>query len=159
MRWTDYLIAIVLALGFTAGLTAIVRRVVVRRGVVDRPEIDLTRKIHRQPIPLLGGLAIYFGFVIVTFIFAYITPRLFGGYLLPKHLFGLWLGGLVVVLGGAWDDAKRLTPGRQIIFPILASLIVIASGIGIQYISNPFGNAITLDQANRIMDKVRAYRA
>ncbi|MFA6198499.1 MAG: MraY family glycosyltransferase [Patescibacteria group bacterium] len=146
MHWTDYLIAAGLSVVLTAAFTVLVRRVAVQRCVVDRPEADPTRKIHRQPMPLLGGLAIYLGYVIVTLIFTYIAPRLLGGYLLPKHLFGLWLGGLVVVVGGAWDDAKRLSPGRQILFPIIASLIVVASGIGIQYISNPFGNAIQLDQ-------------
>jgi UDP-GlcNAc:undecaprenyl-phosphate GlcNAc-1-phosphate transferase len=146
MHWSDYIIAIVLAIGVTAALTILVRRVAVKRGVVDRPESDLSRKIHRQPMPLLGGLAVYLGFVVVTLVFAYFIPRLYGGYLLPKHLFGLWLGGLVVVIGGSWDDARRLSPSRQILFPILASLVVVASGIGIQYISNPFGDAIQLDQ-------------
>ncbi|EKD79262.1 MAG: hypothetical protein ACD_41C00125G0009 [uncultured bacterium] len=50
------------------------------------------------------------------------------------------------MIGGLIDDLKNLSPKRQLIFPVLACLIIVASGIGIEYISNPFGGVWSLDQ-------------
>ena len=50
------------------------------------------------------------------------------------------------MLGGVWDDKVSLSPNRQFIFPLLASVIVVAAGIGISYITNPFSGVIDLVQ-------------
>jgi UDP-GlcNAc:undecaprenyl-phosphate GlcNAc-1-phosphate transferase len=68
-----------------------------------------------------------------------------GGFLLAKHLFGILLGGLILVIGGFLDDRYDLPPRLQLLFPALASLIVIASGIGASVITNPLGGVLHLD--------------
>jgi UDP-GlcNAc:undecaprenyl-phosphate GlcNAc-1-phosphate transferase len=50
------------------------------------------------------------------------------------------------MIGGYLDDRYHLKPSRQICFPISAAVIVVAAGIGISYITNPFGGTIVLDQ-------------
>lgn len=128
-------------------VSALVQRLALRFGIIDRPELAPQRKRVGRVVPLLGGLAIWFTLVVVT---SLLFPNLTQGYLLPKHLFGLWLAGGVLMLGGWWDDRKNLSPQVQLIFPVVACVLVVASGIGIDYISNPFpslgGGVITLEQ-------------
>ncbi len=58
-----YLIILIVAAATTLLITPLVRRFAVRFGVVDRPG---ERKIHRTPMPLLGGLALAAGFSAAT---------------------------------------------------------------------------------------------
>ncbi len=126
----------------SALLSALVRRVALRWQIVDRPETAPERKLQAQPIPLLGGWAIWCTVVLTTSV---ILPYLTAGYLLPKHLLGVWIAGAVLMLGGTLDDIKNLNPKLQLIFPILACVVIVISGIGVEYISNPLGGVIPLE--------------
>ncbi len=124
-------------------LTALVKDVMARLGVVDKPKAK-SRKIHKKKIPLGGGLAIFLSFFIVS------------GYLLcysdfmarditGTQMLGLFIGGLFLMIGGFLDDKYSLCARAQIIFPILAALSIIVFGIGPRVITNPLGGTITLD--------------
>lgn len=128
--------------GFLAALifTPIVRFFAKKKGIIDRP--DGLRKTHDGPTPLLGGLAVFAAFALAVTL---TLGGLLGGFLLAKHLMGILLGGLVLVIGGFLDDRYDLPPRLQILFPALASLIVIASGIGASVITNPLGGVLHLD--------------
>lgn len=129
-------------------LTELIKRYARLRGIVDRPDEDPSRKFQRPPVPLLGGLAIYIALVMAVFLVVAVKPSLLlGGYLLPKHLIGIAVGGLFLVIGGYRDDRAPQRPLVQFLWPVLASLAIIASGIGITYLTNPFGEALRLDQA------------
>ena len=134
------------SLGFiiTVLFTFLVRKVAIKYKIVDDPQTS-SRKIHRRPIPLLGGLALYLGFVIILLYYSFFTDMVMGGYMLIKHIVGVILGGSVLIIGGVLDDRYNLKPKYQIVWPLLAALMIIASGIGITYISNPFGEAMQLD--------------
>lgn len=133
-----------LAFSLSLGFTALVKRQAVRLGIVDNPQ-GSERKVHKQPIPLLGGLAVYGAFAgtLMTTMFAGVLPA---GSISAKHLVGLLLGGLWLLVGGILDDKYTLPPRKQIIWPILAALTLIASGIGIESITNPFGGQWFLNQ-------------
>ncbi|HBY73219.1 MAG TPA: hypothetical protein DEG44_00820 [Candidatus Kerfeldbacteria bacterium] len=118
------------------GATWVVRRAAQHWQVFDR-------KTAPRRTPLLGGVAIYLTTLALV---SFMLPVLVQGYLLPKHIFGLFIAGGVLMIGGLIDDLKNLSPKRQLIFPVLACLIIVASGIGIEYISNPFGGVWSLDQ-------------
>lgn len=122
-------------------LTAMVRRLSLRRGWVDRPEAAPQRKIHNAPVPLLGGLAVFGGFALTSLL---MWNMLTAGYLLPKHLIGVLLAGSIIMLGGVWDDIKNLKPQVQFIFPILACLVVLVFGVDLHEITNPFGGTTSL---------------
>lgn len=139
-----YIFAFTLAFVLTFLFTYLARKVALRYQIVDRP--FLARKIHKKSIPLLGGLAIFLGFAVTLAYFALFTDKIFGGYMLSKHVLGLVLGGGILVLGGVLDDKYNFKPRRQFIFPLVSVLVIIISGIGIDYISNPLGRAIPLDQ-------------
>ncbi len=139
-------LAALLAAVVSASLTYIVRRFALNKSIVDRASFAPERKIHTHPTPLLGGVGIFLSFTIVAWGIALFTHQLFGGFFLPKYLVGMTLGGLVLMVGGIWDDRKHLLPRQQIWFPIIAAFIIVLSGIGISYITNPLGPAISLSR-------------
>ncbi|MEK7540579.1 MAG: MraY family glycosyltransferase, partial [Patescibacteria group bacterium] len=129
-------------------LAGLIRRLALRQGFVDHPEAAPQRKVHTAPVPLLGGLALFGGFALTS---VFLWNVLTAGYLLPKHLLGLLLAGAVLMIGGAWDDIKNLKPSRQILFPLLACVIVVASGVDIHEITNPFGDTLSLETISWII--------
>src|SRR3989339_509633 len=123
-------------------VTFIIIVVMRRLGIVDKARKD-ERKIHKKTIPLGGGLAIFISFFVVIGLIV-----LFGGHfvhdVVPRNLLGLFFGGLVLMIGGLLDDRYILRPRYQILFPVIASLVIIGFGIGPHSISNPFGGTWNL---------------
>lgn len=104
--------------------TISVRSIALYSQVIDEPKGG--RKIHERPVALWGGFGIGVAIILFTVFLVPLTPELYG-----------FLGGLFVLLiGGMLDDAFDLPPGMQIIFPVLASGIVVASGTRITHITN-----------------------
>jgi len=115
-----------------------------RFGVLDRPDGD--RKRHVMPRPLLGGAAVLVG-ISVGIMVAELAGGLPGDHIKAKYLVGIVLACVTLMLGGALDDILDLPPRKQIVWPVLAALIVVASGIGVTYITNPLGGQVFLDEA------------
>lgn len=113
----------ILVVGFAAayGFTPLTKRLARRFDVVDKPS---ARKIHQEPIPLLGGLAIYGAFLLAALLF---TPA--------QHLveFGAVAAGaswLAVI--GYYDDRNGMNPRIKFSAQIIAGLVLIAVGIQIE---------------------------
>jgi len=127
-----------------------IRRLALKRGVVDAPNTE--RKRHALPTPLLGGIAIYISIVFLVAAYYFLRPEswiaLTDAHVYGKHLFGILLGAGILVVGGVLDDLYSLRPRYQLIAPILAAIVVISFGIGVDVISNPFGGTIRLDTWN-----------
>lgn len=111
--------------------------------IVDEPKAE-KRKIHKKKIPLGGGIAIFLSFFIVVTL-AWQAKRI-GVEVLPSHVLALFLGGLVLMVGGFLDDKYNLRPLQQIWFPIIASIIIVAFGMGPHAFSNPFGGLIQVSR-------------
>ena len=120
---------VILALGasmlLSFGLTPLVKRLAYRIGAVDVPKDR--RRMHDHPIPRLGGLAIFVGFVITVLLFA--QP--------DRQLRGILLGACLIVAVGVVDDSHPLGAGIKFILQIVASLIAVWHGVVIQMIANP----------------------
>ena len=119
-------------------VTPLVKKIAVKFNIVDRPG---QRKIHHHPVPLLGGLSIFLAFSLTTGVFLLL------GYILDNKInqgqtLAIIFGGLVLMLCGFLDDKYNLKPTQQIIFPVLAALLIIYSGIKIQFVTNPLGGII-----------------
>ena len=138
-----YFLAFLSAFILAVILTPLIIGFAKRWKILDLP--DQKRKTHSKPTPLLGGIAVYISFAVVVLVLSLGADKLFGGYMLPKHIFGFLAGGLILMIGGWLDDKYKLSPIKQIIWPILASVVIIFSGIGIDYIRNPFGDPLILD--------------
>ena len=137
-----YLLTALTAFFVALALAPLVGRLAGRFGIVDRPK--LPRKLHVRPVPLLGGVVVFLALLVAVSV-AVGFGWLPGEYIKTKYLWGLLLAGGLLVLGGSLDDRFDLKPSRQVIWPVLAALVIIVSGIGIKYITNPFGGQIHLD--------------
>lgn len=145
----SYLLPFLLSFTLVIILTFFVKWLAKKSGAVDYPTEK--RKIHKRPIPLLGGLAIFLSFFAIVFLYAYLTNDLVGDNIKLKFIWGIFIAGLLLMIGGFLDDKYNLKPYQQIIWPVLAVIIVIASGIGIKMITNPFGGVFHLDQYQFIL--------
>lgn len=92
--------------------------------------------IHEYPVPRGGGIPIYLAVLITSLI------------LLPsdKHLIGILLGGLLILIIGVLDDLFDLNPYLRLVVGFLAASCVVGAGIGIAFITNPLGGIIKLNQ-------------
>ena len=126
----EYLFVFFITFFLSLVLTIVVRTIAIKRNIVDLP--DGKRKRHRGPIPLLGGLAVFLAFAGVTSYYLIFTEKLVGDNFLFKNIIKEVIASIIIMLGGYLDDRYNLKPSRQIIWPILAVLVVIISGIGIK---------------------------
>jgi len=123
--------------------TVLVKRLAFVFGAVDRP--SLKRKIHKLTTPRLGGVAIFVAIVLVLFVLLFFHNLLTSGQITHWHYFGYIFGGLVLMIGGLLDDRYNL-PARFTIFPpVIASVILIAFGVEIEKLTNPFGGVVYLE--------------
>ncbi len=143
---SSYIVPFLSALVLSVFLTVAVRALARRAKIMDYPSVDSGRRIHTTPVPLLGGVAVFLSFSIILAAYTFFSHRILGGYVLPKYLIGITIGGLFIMIGGVLDDRFHLSAKKQIIWPALAAFTIIASGIGVTYIQNPFGGTIRLEQ-------------
>jgi len=126
---TRYMLIALSAFLLAVGGTPLARRVALRLGITDKPN---ARKIHRTPMPLLGGVAIYLSFILALFAF--------GTRFYISQLVGILVGATLVSFLGLWDDRHPLRPLFKLIGQILAALIVIFAGVQIHVLRNPWLN-------------------
>jgi len=135
----QYFLAFLFSLAISAFLTWPIMYLARKMELVDSPNDE--RKLHRQPTPLLGGLAIFLTFFILLYWF---RDALLVGNLEPYHFFGFFVGALFLMIGGFLDDKYNLRPLQQLMFPVLAIAAVIAGGVHIEKITNPAGGYFIL---------------
>ena len=113
------------------------------------------RDLHTKPISRIGGVAIILAFLATMILIAALAqPKLsdFGfpyailGLSIDKRLLGIFLA--TIFLSGVlfFDDIKGLLAGTKLITQIITAFILIAAGVGLTYLNNPFGLTIYLDQ-------------
>jgi len=99
------------------------------------------RKLHKHPVPLLGGLALYISFFGIAFSLFYLK-------ILPANLLHpiiwLFISGTVLMIGGFLDDKYNLPAKVQIIFPLIAVVLALYGGVRINLITNPLGGVLHL---------------
>ncbi len=145
-----FLVALCVSFVFTIGI----KKLAYHWGIVDKP--GPARKIHTKPIPLFGGIGIFCAFLIVGGLYYFFAPTnwppLTDLHVSVKHLLGIVLAAAVLCVVGALDDKFELKPHQLIIAPIIAVLIVIAFGMGVDSVTNPLtGKQIVLDQWNILL--------
>ncbi|MFA5047614.1 MAG: MraY family glycosyltransferase [Patescibacteria group bacterium] len=141
MTHNDILIYFLAAFGGFAVsviLVPLVIKIANKLGIVDNPKVA-DRKVHQKITPLSGGVAIFVAVFFMIFLFRYSGLANFSH--VPDHfLFGVFIASLFIIIGGVLDDKFSIKPWQQILFPLVASLIVVAVGIKISYVTNPFGD-------------------
>jgi UDP-GlcNAc:undecaprenyl-phosphate GlcNAc-1-phosphate transferase len=100
-------------------------------GVVDQPD---ARRVHRRPIPRLGGLAIFLGIIIPSLAFLDLSG--------PSR--GILLGAAVATALGAIDDFRGLEPPVKLAGQFVVAAIPCAFGVWIDHFTFPFLGVVDL---------------
>lgn len=113
-------------------LTPYIKKLAFKIGAVDRPD---NRKVHKKIMPRLGGLAIYIAFMIGCVASMEIT----------WDIFGILLGGTLIVALGVADDVYQLPAKVKLIGQIAAACVLVIFDIRIEWVNNPLGGYFYLD--------------
>lgn len=119
------LLALVVAGGVSFLSTPLVKSLAYKVGAIDVPKDD--RRMHKKPIPRLGGLAIFLAFLLSVLLFVEIDTQ----------LRGILLGSVIIVILGVLDDIYTLKAIPKFFVQILAAVVVVMHGCTIQFLSNP----------------------
>ena len=117
--------ALLTALVVSFLMTPVVKSFAYKVGAIDVPKDN--RRMHKKPIPRLGGLAIFFGFMVSILLFVNIT----------REMRGILLGAAIIVVLGVVDDIMALPAMLKFVVQIVAALIPATNGVVIQAFSNP----------------------
>lgn len=118
------LAAFSLALGVSFATTPLVKILAHRVGAIDVPTDG--RRMHTSPIPRLGGLAIFFGFIFAVLLFCPMTPQ----------IKGIFLGSVFIVITGIFDDIMGLSAKVKLLGQLVAAAIPVAAGLRIEILTN-----------------------
>jgi UDP-GlcNAc:undecaprenyl-phosphate GlcNAc-1-phosphate transferase len=131
------LLAFFIAFLASVGLTAPVRTLALRVGMVDKPG---PRKVHVKPIPLLGGVAIYCGFALAVLVTLHTSAR--------GQIVAILAGATLVAVIGFLDDSGLLHHQLKLFVAMpAAAFLLMAAGIRSHIISAyiPGDTGIILD--------------
>ena len=119
------LLALLVALVVSFLMPPIVKTFAYKVGAIDVPKD--ARRMHKTPIPRLGGLAIFIGFMVSILLFVEITAE----------MRSILLGAVIIVVLGVVDDIMALPALLKFVVQIVAALIPATHGVVIQAFSNP----------------------
>lgn len=120
-------LALLVALVVSFLMTPVVKTFAYKVGAIDVPKD--ARRMHHVPIPRLGGLAIFIGFIFSILLFANVRG--------DRQMQGILLGAVVIVVLGVVDDITPLPAMFKFVVQIGAALIPATHGVVIQVLSNP----------------------
>lgn len=118
------IIAFLLAAAIVFVITPTVGSIARLVGAMDEPN---SRKIHEDPVPRLGGLAIFFGFIIPALLFLELSDQ----------MKGVLVGASIITLVGAIDDLRNTTVLVKLSGQLLAAAALVAYGVRIDYFTLP----------------------
>ena len=140
-HWIPYLCLFLAALVATLVSTPLARRIAITVDAVDYPN---ARRINKEPIPRMGGIAIFLG-IVAAFVVQYLGTTHLGWPAVlvpsPKMQIDYWLlvlAFLAIFFTGLLDDRFSLTPLQKLVGQVIASMLAVAAGLVIGDISNPF---------------------
>lgn len=127
----EYVLPALSAFALTVLSILIALKVFPKLGLIDNPA---KYGLKRKPIPYPGGILLYLVFLVLALMFFEPTMK----------LLGLLAGGGFLVLVSFIDDRISLPVSLRIFVQIAVGVIMVASGIGIETITNPFGGYFDL---------------
>ena len=120
------ILTFVVAFAFSFAATPIAYKLAFKIGAVDVPKD--TRRMHKKPIPRLGGVAIVFGFMVAICCFGRMN----------RELTAILVGAAIIFAMGIVDDCKNLDAKFKFLIQIIAALVVMIGGnIRITVFTNP----------------------
>ncbi len=102
------------------------------RWVDDPKQAPHAKKTHSIPIPRGGGIVVFIAILLSSVLFL----------TFDSYLIAILVGAAILALVGIVDDIYDINPYIRIGTGLLAALVVIGAGIGIAYVTNPFGEGV-----------------
>lgn len=138
-----HLVAFAVALIVAFFATPIVRKIAVNSGAVNIP--NDSRRVHKKPMALMGGLAIIAGLILATlYSFATKDMKSFAEFLTKKETLGILAGVSIIIALGIVDDIKPLRARIKFPIQLIAAIIVVMTGTRITALSKPFQETVAL---------------
>ena len=106
-------------------MTPLARKLALRFGCLDFP--DGKRKMHKEPIPYFGGIAILVGFAVSSGLFSFLTRRM-----IPREIAVMLIGATAICCVGLWDDLYDLRPKYKFLSQIAIAALTVYLGGGIE---------------------------
>ena len=137
-----------LILGLSIGLpvilslifTPLAGKLAVLVGAIDMPD---ARKVHKKPIPRMGGMAVFLSFILSAGVVYLLFPSAFpAGIRVLPHFLILLDSTVAVVIIGICDDVWTLKPGQKFAVQVIAGTLVYMAGYRIVDVTNPFGSGM-----------------
>lgn len=125
MANTNILFTFITAFVVSFLLTPLVKKLAFKIGAVDVPKDD--RRMHKKPTALLGGLAIFCGFLVSALVF---VP-------MSREFRGILLGSIVIIILGIFDDIYALSAKLKLVVQIGAAIIPVLCGVVVDVIRVP----------------------
>ncbi len=120
----------------TAIVTPIWLVIAKKIGVVDDPfSHKHPAVIHKKPVPRGGGIPLFIGVLTSGILFLPMT----------KIVIALFLASLLALIIGVLDDKFDISPYARFFINIVSAGIVVGSGVGIPFVTNPFGGILYLN--------------
>jgi UDP-GlcNAc:undecaprenyl-phosphate GlcNAc-1-phosphate transferase len=129
---TVYLLVFAGALVLAVGATPAARWLAPRTGFIDRPE---ARRIHKRPVPRLGGAAIFFAVIIAALVLG--ERRNF------NEFGAILIGATGMSFVGLVDDRWGVRPLIKMLAQILAALLLYVNDIYVGTFHHPVLNLVT----------------
>ena len=123
--WLRIILCFAMSFGISFLMTPRVKTFAERVGAMDVPKD--ARRVHDHPIPRMGGLAIFCGFLMAVIVFVSFSSQ----------IMGILLGALIIAAMGAVDDIMCLNAWIKLAVQILAALVAMRCGVMFHAISNP----------------------
>lgn len=135
---SELIITFFVALFSTLILVYPIKKLSIKIGAVDLPNY---RKVHKNPMPRLGGLAIFLG---VTAGLIYLRP-------VHEQLLEIYLGAVVIVITGILDDKYQIRPIIKLGGQFLAAGILVNGGLIIERVTLPVLGMVELNNFSIII--------
>ena len=117
-------------------------------GLIDDPKRHIHPGIiHSKPIPRGGGAALFIGILTSALLFLPLNP------VTIAILFSSFLALSIGIIDDKLNaQAKDVSPYLRFLINILCAVIVVASGVTIPFITNPFGGILHFDSKRKKFD-------
>lgn len=128
----DYLMIVLswLVAGLTSFLcTPMAKRLAVKIGAIDVPKDN--RRMHKKPIPRLGGFAIFLGFFVSTMVFSF--------NFITREIYGILIGAMIIVALGMADDVLALKAKYKFVVQVIAVSMPVLCGVRIEWFPSFLG--------------------
>ena len=130
-----FLVAMVVAVAVTPAVIFFAEKT----GALDAPD---ARKVHKKPVPRIGGVGIYIAFMVAML--SFMTYGELSDEVLTE-MAGLMTGGSLIVLLGLIDDYKNLPAKVKLLGQIVCACVLVAFDVRIDFITDPFGDYLYLE--------------